>query len=80
MINWKSVAKHFWKYTKVLEGQNIEYLYRAEAAERREERLREALYQIDRLASEWNSNNMGKLELQRKRWQKLGQIAHKVIA
>lgn len=42
--------------------------------------LVEALRRIDTLSSEWNANKMGTVEWQRKRWQRLGEIARAALA
>lgn len=41
--------------------------------------LEAALSYIDRITTEWDANKLGRLELQRKRWQRCGEIARKAL-
>lgn len=41
---------------------------------------REALQGIDKLTTEWDANKLGDIHIQRKRWQRCGDIARFVLA
>jgi hypothetical protein len=43
-------------------------------------RMEEALKRIKRLSIEWNANKMGGLSIQRRRWEKLGDIASEALS
>lgn len=38
-------------------------------------KLKDALEKIDRITTEWDANKLGAIQIQRKRWQRCGEIA-----